>query len=74
MTDATPFSLTINGELRAFDAPPAHVEALVEALGLTAARVAVEVNRRIARRAAWSETPLESGDTVEIVHFVGGGA
>jgi thiamine biosynthesis protein ThiS len=74
MTDATPFSLTINGESRAFETPPAHVAALIEALALTASRVAVEVNRKIARRAAWSETPLASGDTIEIVHFVGGGA
>jgi sulfur carrier protein len=74
MTDATPFSLTVNGETRTFDPPPATVAELVAALGLTATRVAVEVNRRIARRAAWGETALHSGDTVEIVHFVGGGA
>lgn len=74
MTDATPFSLIVNGETRTFDPAPGNVAALVEALGLTASRVAVEVNRRIARRAAWAETPLNLGDTVEIVHFVGGGA
>ena len=35
--------------------------------------VAVELNRTIVRRAAWPETTLKESDTVEIVHFVGGG-
>jgi len=33
----------------------------------------VEHNRRIVRRAHHAETPLGNGDTVELVHFVGGG-
>ena len=36
--------------------------------------VVVEHNRVILRdRAAYDSLPLRSGDTVEIVHFVGGG-
>lgn len=72
-TDNLPFTLTINGEPRTFVVAPADVAALVAALGLGETRVAVEVNRRIARRMAWSETPIASGDIIEIVHFVGGG-
>lgn len=45
----------------------------VAQLGLKADRVAVELNRQIAARNRWSETPLHEGDRLEIVHFVGGG-
>lgn len=45
----------------------------VELLQLKGDRVAVELNRRIAARTAWSETVLHEGDRLEIVHFVGGG-
>ena len=47
---------------------------LIDELGLKAERLAVEVNRRIVRRAEWPSTTLREGDKVEIVHFVGGGA
>jgi thiamine biosynthesis protein ThiS len=47
---------------------------LISELGLKAERLAVEVNRRIVRRADWPSTTLAEGDKVEIVHFVGGGA
>jgi thiamine biosynthesis protein ThiS len=46
---------------------------LVSSLGLAAERVAVELNKRIVRRADWVSTRISEGDKVEIVHFVGGG-
>jgi thiamine biosynthesis protein ThiS len=46
---------------------------LVSSLGLVAERVAVELNKRIVRRADWVSTRISEGDKVEIVHFVGGG-
>ena len=46
---------------------------LVSSLGLAAERVAVELNKRIVRRADWASTRISEGDKVEIVHFVGGG-
>jgi thiamine biosynthesis protein ThiS len=49
------------------------VQELVERLDLKPARLAVEVNRRIIRKAEWGSTSLSDGDKVEIVHFVGGG-
>lgn len=64
--------LQINGEVRDLEAC-ATVAALIETLGLANERVAVEVNRKIVRRAGWPEAPLAEGDVVEIVHFVGGG-
>jgi len=35
--------------------------------------VAVELNRDIVQRDKWASTSLNSGDRLEIVHFVGGG-
>jgi len=62
----------INGEERAFDGPLS-VGLLLARLGLDARKVAVERNKAIVRRAHYAETWLESGDAVEIVHFIGGG-
>jgi len=67
----------INGEERAFadSAPPAQftLAALVEALEMKSDRVAVELNRDIVPRDRWTETRLNQGDRLEVVHFVGGG-
>jgi thiamine biosynthesis protein ThiS len=67
--------LQINGEEREFtDAPaPFTLNALVEALSMKPDRVAVELNRNIVPRDRWSETQLNEGDQLEVVHFVGGG-
>ncbi len=65
-------ALTVNGEARRVPAP-ATVADLLAGLGLDARAVVVEVNRRIVRRQQVADTPLESGDVVELVHFVGGG-
>ncbi len=64
--------LVLNGEAKDV-ADAMTVSALVESLGLGETRVAVEVNRKIVRRAAWDEAVLAEGDVVEVVHFVGGG-
>ena len=63
--------LVLNGEDR--EVVSTTVSALIEEIGLANTRVAVELNRTIVRRAAWPETPVKDGDTIEIVHFVGGG-
>lgn len=49
------------------------VRQLVERLGLGDGPVAVERNREVVPRAQHAATLLESGDVIEIVHFVGGG-
>ncbi len=46
---------------------------LIKSLGLVPERLAIELNRRIVRRADWPSTTISDGDKVEIVHFVGGG-
>ncbi len=66
-------NLTINGEDRALTAAET-LSALVEQLGMKQDRVAIELNRQIVPREQWAQTPLNDGDRLEIVHFVGGGS
>lgn len=49
------------------------VRGLLEHLGLTDGPVAVERNREIVPRSEHTSATLHDGDSVEIVHFVGGG-
>jgi thiamine biosynthesis protein ThiS len=65
-------SLTVNGEAMRVKGP-ATLAGLLEELGLDPRSVVVELNRRIVRRPALAGTPLQPGDVVELVHFVGGG-
>jgi thiamine biosynthesis protein ThiS len=46
---------------------------LVDKLELKQERVAIELNKAVARRKDWTEIMLKEGDQLEIVHFVGGG-
>ena len=65
-------TVTINGEVQ--EIPDGlSVSDLVARLGLSTGRVAIERNREILHREAWPQTPVQSGDILEIVHFVGGG-
>ena len=68
--------LQINGEERTFSdvALPFTLAALIEALGMKADRIAIELNRDIVPRDRWAETNLTEGDRLEVVHFVGGGS
>jgi sulfur carrier protein len=49
------------------------VAQLVHSLQLPAQRIAIEYNRRILKKEKWATHPIEDGDRIEIVHFVGGG-
>lgn len=64
--------ITVNGEPRAI-AASATVTELLQAEGLGGRRVAVEVNGRIIPRGEHDGHRLAEGDTVEIVHALGGG-
>lgn len=63
----------VNGEIREVPEKITLGE-LVRELALAPERLAIELNREVVRRAAWPETEMHEGDTVEIVHFVGGGS
>lgn len=65
-------ALMVNGEARRMPAP-ATVKDLLDRLRLDPRGVVVELNRRIVRRPEHTQTPLQDGDAVELVHFVGGG-
>jgi thiamine biosynthesis protein ThiS len=64
--------VTVNDEPRTLAAGTT-VADLVAALGLGPRRVAVERNRAVVPRATYAEVVLADGDTIEIIHFVGGG-
>lgn len=65
-------SLTINGEIHAFEGPLS-VAGLVERLGFDSRKVAVERNLEIVPRSAYAATVVADGDRFEIVRFIGGG-
>jgi len=64
--------VTING--KDSDVPDGlTVRGLIVHLGLGDGPVAVEQNREIVPRAEHASRKVANGDTIEIVHFVGGG-
>lgn len=65
-------SIVLNGEAHEL-ADGTTVARLIEALGLDPKQVAVERNREIVPRARYAETEVHTGDTLEVVTFVGGG-
>ena len=70
-TDAT-LHLTVNGDPRSLPGPATLLDLLAH-LGLDPRTVVVERNREIVRRPRLGETGLADGDSIELVHFVGGG-
>ena len=64
--------LKINGEDRDVN-DGLTLTALLESLQIRPGRVVVERNQDIVPREAYSATSIMEGDTLEIVHFVGGG-
>jgi thiazole synthase len=65
--------LVINGEERRF-AAPMNVEALLGELGVDPRKVAVERNLEIVPKSAYGSQPVDEGDRLEIVSFIGGGS
>lgn len=62
----------MNGADRRVPAPATLADLLAH-LSLDPRQVVVELNREIVRRARLAEVTLADGDSVELVHFVGGG-
>ena len=67
--------MTVNGEKFDFPqiAPDPVVTALIHHLGLSPERVAVELNGELLRRTGYATTTLTDKDSLEIIHYVGGG-
>jgi thiamine biosynthesis protein ThiS len=72
MGEATTVRVRINGKDRDVDAGLT-VRSLIESLELHPSLVVVELNREILARDSYGETPVQAGDSLELVHFVGGG-
>ncbi len=71
--EARLITIRLNGEPRGIP-EDLTLAALLEWLKLSADRVAVERNSQIVPRDRWHETPVQAGDRLEVVHFVGGGS
>lgn len=64
--------VVVNGERRAVPAEATLLD-LLGVLGLDPRIVVVEHNRTIVRRPELAQRRLAPDDTIELVHFVGGG-
>jgi thiamine biosynthesis protein ThiS len=65
--------LTVNGKTRTV-ADNATITGLLEELQINPLRVAVQLNERIIKRELYERTPLQAGDTLEIITFMAGGS
>jgi len=65
-------NITINGGSRQF-ASALTVAGLIDQLGYSGKRIAIERNGEIVPKSRHASTPLVSGDRLEIVVAVGGG-
>ena len=65
-------NIQVNGEAREIE-DGLTIGGLLEELNIRPARVVIELNREIVSRDVYASTPLNQGDSLEIVHFVGGG-
>jgi len=65
-------NITLNGDNH--DIPDnSNVAQLIEILGLTNKRLAMEINEEIVPRSTFSDHIIQSGDNIEIVGAIGGG-
>ena len=71
-TDTDTIEVRLNGKDRRV-ARGLSVRALLESLDLHPGMVVVELNREILERDRYEDVPVSEGDTIELVHFVGGG-
>lgn len=65
--------IMLNGQEKSLESPVT-ISVLLEEMGLTDRRVAVEVNREIIPRSRHDEVELKENDRVEVVFAIGGGA
>lgn len=72
MTEVGTIRVRLNGKDRDVG-PGLSVRGLLEALDLHPSLVVVELNREILERERYDDVPVRAGDTLELVHFVGGG-
>ncbi len=71
-TATAKLQITLNGETTTLDGART-VQDLVQQLGLDIRKVAIERNLAIVPRDRFAATPIQDGDRIEIVGFIGGG-
>ena len=72
MNKTQTIQVRLNGKER--DIEPGHtVRSLLESLQLHPGMVVVELNREILGRETYEDFGVQEGDSIELVHFVGGG-
>ena len=64
--------ITVNGEMKEIK-DGISVTSLLEAIGMPALGIAVELNREIVPKSQHGSTVLKEDDSLEIVKMVGGG-
>ena len=67
-----PMNISLNGDPNEF-ANNLTLQQLLDPLQIPSGRVASDVNRKIIKRVSYPDTFLQEGDTVEIIHAIGGG-
>ena len=65
-------TVSINGTARQLP-DSTHIAALIEEMGWTGKRIALERNGEIVPRSSYATQPLADGDKLEVVVAVGGG-
>jgi len=65
-------TVTVNGKPKPLGEAKT-LSQLLEALGVKAAKKAVELNGLIISPSAFAATPVAANDQIEIIQFVGGG-
>ena len=71
-TETKTIEIVINGQTQRTP-EGLNVAQLLDYLKIAPSRVAVELNRQIAKKADWESLMISAGARVEIVWFVGGG-
>lgn len=63
--------IVVNGTARSVASTS--VEELIRELDLVEKKFAIEMNNAVIPRTSFPATPIQDGDSLEVVHFVGGG-
>ena len=65
-------TIVLNGEKHEIESEVT-LDQLLDLFSLPRQRVAIERNKSVVRRQDWATTSLADADTIEVIHFVGGG-
>lgn len=62
----------INGEMREVPGEISLTD-LLDHLSMPSRLLAIELNKQVVRKKDWGHITIKDADTIEIIHFVGGG-